>query len=186
MDDYMVALNDASVSISGEGLLDATDAVGRADSSMCASAAPPPVPRKAGRNKQSNFLAYEDNLLCKSWLEIGNDAITNTGQRKEAFWSRVVERYNFVGQGKYPERSRKSIMSRWEYIKAEVNKFFGHMAEMIRSNPSGMSDADKSVAVAADFAAIEKHNFTLMHCWRILKGIIFSEGHDQVFGSDTC
>ncbi|CAL4975054.1 unnamed protein product [Urochloa decumbens] len=167
MDDYMNALNNASVDISGEGLLDALN--GRADSSMSASAAPPPVPRKAARNKQSNFSSYEDNLLCKSWLEIGNDAITNTGQRKEAFWSRVVERYNFVGEGKYLKRSQKSIMSRWEYIKAEVNKFSGHMAEMIRSNPSGMSDADKSVAAAANFAAIEKHNFTLMHCWRILK-----------------
>ncbi|CAL5075931.1 unnamed protein product [Urochloa decumbens] len=168
MDDYMVALNNASVSISGEGFV-AEAGVGRADSSMSASAAPPPMPRKAARNKQSNFSSYEDNLLCKSWLEIGCDAITNTGQRKEAFWRRVVERYNSVGQGKFPERSQRSIMSRWEYIKAEVNKFSGHMAEMIRSNPSGLSDADKSVAAAADFAAIEKHNFTLMHCWRILK-----------------
>ena len=60
-------------------------------------------------------------------------------------------------------------MSRWDHIKAEVSKFSGYMAEMIRSNPSGMSDADKSVAAAADFASVEKHNFTLMHCWQILK-----------------
>ncbi|CAN6203205.1 unnamed protein product [Urochloa humidicola] len=166
MDEYMDALNEASVDISGEGLLDEAQGVGRADSSM--SAAPPPVPRKPARNKQTNFSAYEDNLLCKSWLEIGCDAITNTGQRKESFWRRVVERYNSK-RDKYPERSQKSIMSRWEHIKAEVSKFSGYMAEMTRSNPSGMSDADKSVAAAADFAAIEKHNFTLMHCWRILK-----------------
>ncbi|CAN6338366.1 unnamed protein product [Urochloa humidicola] len=162
----MDVLNEASVDISGEGLLDEAQGVGRADSSM--SAAPPPVPRKPVRNKQTNFSAYEDNLLCKSWLEIGCDAITNTGQRKESFWRRVVERYNSK-RDKYPERSQKSIMSRWKHIKAEVSKFSGYMAEMIRSNPSGMSDADKSVAAAADFAAIEKHNFTLMHCWRILK-----------------
>ena len=43
------------------------------------------------------------------------------------------------------------------------------MAEMIRSIPSGMSDADKSVAAAADFVSVEKHNFTLMHCWQIMK-----------------
>ena len=66
-------------------------------------------------------------------------------------------------------RTQKSIMSRWDHIKAEVSKFSGYMAEMIRSNPSGMSDADKSVAAAADFASVEKHNFTLMHCWKILK-----------------
>ncbi|CAO2177288.1 unnamed protein product [Urochloa humidicola] len=170
MDEYMHALNAASVSISGEDLVDAADGVGRADSSMSASAVPPPVPRKvsASRNKQSNFSANEDTLLCKSWLEISCDPITNTGQRKESFWLRVVNRYNSK-RGRYPERSQKSINGRWDTIKAEVNKFSGYMADVIRSNPSGMSDADKSVAAAADFAAIETHNFTLMHCWKILK-----------------
>ncbi|KAJ1274676.1 hypothetical protein BS78_05G080100 [Paspalum vaginatum] len=57
----------------------------------------------------------------------------------------------------------------WDLIKAEIGKFSGYMAEMTRSNPSGLSDSDKSVVAAANFAAIEKHNFTLMHCWNILK-----------------
>jgi hypothetical protein len=41
------------------------------------------------RIKQTNFSIYEDNLLCKSWLEISCDPITNIGQRKESFWFRV-------------------------------------------------------------------------------------------------
>ena len=118
----------------------------------------------ATRNKQTNFSAYEDNMLCKSWLEISCDPVVNTDQRKEAFWIRVLNRCNFKC-GSYPTRIQKSIMSRWDHIKAEVSKFSGYMAEMIRSNPSGMSDANKSVAAAAaDFASVEKHNFTLMHC----------------------
>ncbi|KAF8780008.1 hypothetical protein HU200_002020 [Digitaria exilis] len=32
-----------------------------------------------------------------------------------------------------------------------------------------MSDADKSVAATANFAGVEKHNFTLMQCWQVLK-----------------
>ncbi|TVU25786.1 hypothetical protein EJB05_28295, partial [Eragrostis curvula] len=43
------------------------------------------------------------------------------------------------------------------------------MADMVRTNPSGMTDADYSAAVSANFAAIEKHNFSLLHCWQILK-----------------
>ncbi|CAN6312110.1 unnamed protein product, partial [Urochloa humidicola] len=31
-----------------------------------------------------NFSAYEDNVLCKSWLEISCDPITITGQRRES------------------------------------------------------------------------------------------------------
>jgi hypothetical protein len=41
------------------------------------------------RIKQINFSIHEDNLLCKSWLEISCDPITNTGLRKESFWLRV-------------------------------------------------------------------------------------------------
>jgi hypothetical protein len=122
----------------------------------------------ATRTKQTNFSAYEDNVLCKSWLEISCDAATNTGQRKEAFWGRVVSRYNSQCRD-YPERTLKSITSRWDHIKAEVSKFSAYMADVIRTNASGTTEADKSVAAAANFAAIEKHNFTLMHCWKILK-----------------
>ncbi|CAL5088968.1 unnamed protein product [Urochloa decumbens] len=122
----------------------------------------------ATRTKHTNFSAYEDNVLCKSWLEISYDPVINTGQRRESFWIRVVSRYN-SNCGRYPKRTQKSIMNRWDHIKAKVSKFSGYMAEMIRSNPSGMSDADKSVAAAADFASVEKHNFTLMHCGKILK-----------------
>ncbi|CAN6215091.1 unnamed protein product, partial [Urochloa humidicola] len=46
MDDYMDALNATSVGISEEALLDEAQGVGRADSSMSGSAAPPLVPRK--------------------------------------------------------------------------------------------------------------------------------------------
>ncbi|CAL5070787.1 unnamed protein product [Urochloa decumbens] len=150
MEDYVNALSAMSVSISEEGLLDAADGVGRADSSM---SAPPPVPRKAARNKQANFSAYEDNILCKAWLEISCDAAINTGQRRESFWLRVVNRYkSCCSARKYPERSQKSIMSRWDFIKTEVSKFSGYMADVMRSNRSGMSDADKSVTAAANFA----------------------------------
>src|SRR6266540_5513481 len=94
------------------------------------------------RTKHTNFSAYEDNVLCKAWLEISCDPVTNTGQRKESFWARVLNRYNSQ-RSNYPERSQKSLMSRWDYIKAEVSKFSGYMAEMIRRNLSSMNDSDK-------------------------------------------
>ncbi|CAL4906077.1 unnamed protein product [Urochloa decumbens] len=155
MDDYLIDLNDAAEGAGGGGVH---------GSSMIGSAS------KVGatKTKQTNFSAYEDNVLCKSWLEISCDPIINTGQRRESFWIRVVNRYN-SNCGRYPKRTQKFIMNRWDHIKAEVSKFSGYMAEMTRSNPSGMSDADKSVVAAADFASVEKHNFTLMHCWKILK-----------------
>ncbi|KAJ1289788.1 hypothetical protein BS78_02G191300 [Paspalum vaginatum] len=43
------------------------------------------------------------------------------------------------------------------------------MTQQIRSNASGLSDADKSVAAATNFVTFEKHNVSLMYCWHILK-----------------
>jgi hypothetical protein len=96
----------------------------------------------ATRIKHTNFSVQEDNLLCKSWLEISCDPITNTDQRKESFWLRVLNRYNSQRMN-LSERSQKSIMSCWDFIKAEMSKFSGYMAAAIRLNHSGMSDSDK-------------------------------------------
>ncbi|CAO2189304.1 unnamed protein product, partial [Urochloa humidicola] len=98
MDDSLIDLNDTPEDAAGGGVH---------EPSMSGSAS------KVGatKNKQANFSAYEDNVLCKSWLEISCDPITNTGQRRESFWIRVVDRYNSK-RGRYPKRTKKSISSR--------------------------------------------------------------------------
>jgi hypothetical protein len=94
------------------------------------------------RTKLSNFSPKEDVFLVKSWLEISCDPIINTGQKKDGFWARITSQYN-NRRGSYPERSFRSLQSRWDTIKAEANKFAGYMTDVLRDNPSGMSDADK-------------------------------------------
>ncbi|RLN34939.1 hypothetical protein C2845_PM03G00830 [Panicum miliaceum] len=122
----------------------------------------------SSRIKLSNFNPEEDVNLVKSWLEISCDLITSTGQKKERMWERILQRYN-LRRGSYPERSVRSLQSRWDIIKAEVRKFSSFYADAIRENPSGMSDADKTTYAAANFAAILRHNFAYMHCWNIMK-----------------
>jgi hypothetical protein len=95
-----------------------------------------------GRSKLSNFSPKEDVFLVKSWLEISCDPIINTGQKKWGFWARITGQYNSK-RGSFHERSGRSLQSRWDTIKAESSKFAGYMANVLRDNPSGMSDADK-------------------------------------------
>jgi hypothetical protein len=42
-----------------------------------------------------------------------------------------------------PERSTKSLMSRWDTIKTQCSTFAGYMMTVLRQNPSGLTDADK-------------------------------------------
>jgi hypothetical protein len=99
----------------------------------------PPVPsptpqgkrkKVGGRVKLGNFLPEEDVNLVKSWLEISTDAVTNTGQKKERLWERILQRYN-MRRGSYDERSVRSLQSRWDTIKAEVGKFCAYYADTV-------------------------------------------------------
>jgi hypothetical protein len=106
MDEYMTNLNKASINLFGEGPHEGQEGSpphpqsgvamsANASGSSCMSIPPRGQCKVATtRCKLTNFSIHEDNLLCKSWLEISCDHITNTGQRKESFWLHVANRYN--------------------------------------------------------------------------------------------
>lgn len=122
-----------------------------------------------GRSKLSNFSPQEDVFLVKSWLEISCDPIVNTGQKKEGFWARIKGQYDNK-RGTFHERSVRSLQSHWETIKAESSKFSGYMVNVIRDNPSGMSDADKvsdlTIFLLTTIFGIWQNNsnYNFLHC----------------------
>lgn len=118
--------------------------------------------------KLKNFNADEDVNLTKWWLAVSTDPIVNTGQRKEGFWSRIAKGYNST-RGVNLARSQKSLMNRWDHIKENCSKFTDFYTEIVRINPSGMSDADKTTEAQARFAGALLKPFNLMHCWKYLK-----------------
>jgi hypothetical protein len=104
---------------------------------------PPAVPKKPNqRKKLANFTADEDTRVCHAWLAVSCDPIINTGQKCQGFWSRITEAFN-SRRGTLPERSTKSLMSRWDTIKTQCSTFAGYMMTVLRQNPSGLTDADK-------------------------------------------
>ncbi|XP_025811317.1 uncharacterized protein LOC112889053 [Panicum hallii] len=72
-------------------------------------------------------------------------------------------------RGVYPERSQKSLTTRWDYIKECCTKFSEFYSSVLRLNPSGMSDADKAMEAMARYAAVLQKLFTQMHSWKLLK-----------------
>ncbi|TVU30998.1 hypothetical protein EJB05_22660, partial [Eragrostis curvula] len=159
------------------------------------SAEPSPTGKRSSaaiRTKLGNFTPEEDVNLVKSCLEIQGDQITNTSQKKEKMWLRILEQYN-LRRGASPVRSSMSLQSRWDTIKAEAAKFASYYADVLRENRSGMSDAHKvcdlltripsivllpllangtfelTTQAAATFAAILKHQFSYLHCWELMK-----------------
>lgn len=110
-------------------------------------------PKVVTRVKLSNFSMEEDRNLVTSWLEISNDAITCNAQKKDGMWLKILGRYE-LRRGSYPERSMKSLQSRWDCIKAESGKFASCYADVVRENPSGMTDADKVCALLTHYMSM--------------------------------
>lgn len=110
--------------------------------------ASPPAPtgkgkrtKGVGRSKLSNFNPDEDVNLVKAWLDISLDPINGTSQKKDGMWLKILEEYNLRRES-YPESTMKSLQCRLDVIKAEVGRFASFYADVLRENPSGMSDAD--------------------------------------------
>jgi hypothetical protein len=97
---------------------------------------------KNKKSKEQNFTAPEDLLLCTTWLQISSDPIVHTGQRREGLWTRIEKRYN-EQRGQYPCRLNRALSSRWDKIRADVSKFSGYYARVLRENQSGLTDDDK-------------------------------------------
>jgi hypothetical protein len=97
---------------------------------------------KNKKSKEQNFTAPEDLLLCTTWLQISSDPIVHTRQRREGLWARIEKRYN-EQRGQYPCRLNRALSSRWVKIRADVSKFSGYYARVLRENQSGLTDDDK-------------------------------------------
>jgi hypothetical protein len=89
------------------------------------------------------FSHQEDRVLCSTWLEVSQDPILGTNQKKETMWERIIVLYyqnvkEFGGE----QRSQRSLESRWDLIKKVINKFRGCIRQIERLNPSGASELD--------------------------------------------
>jgi hypothetical protein len=124
----------------------------------------PSRPRKVNtsQTKMLNFGTHEDVNLVNSWLEVSCDPIINTGQRKERLWNHILVQYN-TKRGSYPECSARLLQSRWESIKAEVSKFCNFYDEVLHTNRSGFSDADK--VLQADTLCVTCNHCLLKLYW---------------------
>ena len=101
----------------------------------------PPV-QKPKKSKEQNFTGPEDLIVCTTWLQISSDPVVHTGQRREGLWARIEKRYN-EQRGKFPCRVNRALSSRWDKIRADVSKFSGYYARVLREKQSGLTDDDK-------------------------------------------
>ncbi|XP_050248761.1 uncharacterized protein LOC126696013 [Quercus robur] len=90
----------------------------------------------------SNFSIQEDVLLVSAFLNVNQDVVQSTNQKRTTYWSRIWEYYH---QWKTftSERMVGSLTNRWSTIQLCTNKFCGCLAQIESKNENGKTDEDK-------------------------------------------
>ena len=104
---------------------------------------PPQVESTAKKlQRGSNFTIQEDVLLVSAFLNVNQDAVQSTNQKRTTYWSRIWEYYH---QWKTftSERTVSSLTNRWSTIQLCTNKFCGCLAQIESKNESGKTNEDK-------------------------------------------
>ncbi|XP_020254358.1 glutathione S-transferase T3-like [Asparagus officinalis] len=123
-------------------------------------------------SRGKSFLQEEDQILCATWLEISQDPVLGSNQKKDKLWERISalfhERISNVYTG---HRSPKSLSCRMQLIMKAISKFRGCIRQVERLNPSGASELDINKRARIIFAEDpeEKRGFLFDHVWPILK-----------------
>ncbi len=124
------------------------------------------------RQRGKNFSSSEDVKLCKSWLDVSQNAITGTDQKSETFWAKISDSFN-SGKAITDEefRSPSSLQSRWTSLQATVAKFCGVFQSVSNELHSGWSPEDilKEALTRYSEKSVKNQPFTSLSCWEILR-----------------
>ncbi|WOH03761.1 hypothetical protein DCAR_0623161 [Daucus carota subsp. sativus] len=115
-----------------------------------------------------NFTKQEDEMLISAWQNISSDPIIGVDQTNGTYWERI---HNYFTKYKdfQSDRSWNSLMHRWSVIQLGVNKFQGFYEQV--GIPSGCSEDDKICRAKIMYKDIYKTNFSLEHCWKVLRNL---------------
>ena len=90
----------------------------------------------------TNFSIQDDNLLVFAFLNVNQDLVQSTNQKKGTYRNRISEYYH---KWKTFEsmHTQTSLMNRWSTIQQCTNKFCGYLSQIDSINQSGMTEEDK-------------------------------------------
>ncbi|XP_030944537.1 glutathione S-transferase T3-like [Quercus lobata] len=108
----------------------------------------------------SNFTIQEDVLLVSAFLNVNQDAMQSTNQKRTTYWSRIWEYYH---QWKTftSERKESSLTNRWSTIQLCTNKFCGCLAQIESKNESGKTNEDKQKS-SIKYCSIPNFNMNIV------------------------
>jgi hypothetical protein len=92
--------------------------------------------------RDKNFSIKKDELLCSAYINVSKDPIAGCNQPMGAYWDRVTQYYH-DHKTMQTERTKASLIHRWEKIQKDTSKFCGYYGKIVWLNESGKNEDDR-------------------------------------------
>ena len=104
---------------------------------------------QAAKKRRPSGIGYteaEDECLCETWMEVGQNAIVGAEMKGNAYWGRMYKNYHeralLPPFSMVTTRSEMSIQKRFGLISSECSKFTGSFEHAAAQPQSGVGIAD--------------------------------------------
>jgi hypothetical protein len=126
-------------------------------------------------SKAANFVAVEDVVLCKAYVNVTLNPVDGVGQKSKAFWDHIHRKHClFLREDNLskalPEGDSESLKNRFQrQIQRKMNVYNKYYKQVKECPPSGVNTEEEIQKVAADnYRDAEGHAFAFSHCVEVL------------------
>ncbi|GJY49022.1 retrotransposon protein, putative, ty3-gypsy subclass, partial [Tanacetum coccineum] len=139
---------------------------------------PPVKPKKPSRRATraknddpkeplKDWTVAEETVLCQAWCDVSKNNIDGNSMKAKGFWEAVIRYFeNETGSS----RGYDSIFIKWKNrVHPRIDVFCVIINNVEANHESGTNDLDVYQKACAEYKMIYKTDFTLEHCYNILK-----------------
>ncbi|GKB77278.1 hypothetical protein Tco_0944173 [Tanacetum coccineum] len=129
---------------------------------------------KEAKEAPKEWTLAEEIALCQAWCDASENNIDGNSMKAKGFWEAVI-RYFVKEIGS--SRGYDSIVSKWKNrVRSRIGAFCAIIKNIEANHESGTNDLDVYHKACAEYKMIYKGDFTLEHCYNILKDHPASDG----------
>ncbi|GJY92353.1 hypothetical protein Tco_0508135 [Tanacetum coccineum] len=120
--------------------------------------------------RQTSWTNEEEIVLCKCLIHVSENSKKGNARKDVEFWTEVLQYFESKTKASI-RRVYDMINWKWKTVRLYVAWFCRTYANVMRrAQDSGAGDEDYYNRALLDYEAEHGMQFTLLHCWEVLKG----------------
>ncbi|GJT12727.1 hypothetical protein Tco_0859769 [Tanacetum coccineum] len=131
--------------------------------SICAARAKKDAPKEPPKD----WTVAEETALCQAWCDVSENNIAGNNMKTSGFWDAVI---TYFEKETGSTRGYDSIVSKWKNrVRPRIGAFCAIIYNVETNYESDTNDIDVYHKACVEYKMIYKQDFTLEHCYNVLK-----------------